>query len=220
MIRLALLVLSALCIFSITGATPARAIARSKYTKPHSLGDSYTFDPRDGWQSFNASNPQYKHRREPAKKDAPEKKPAVSNLLSIPQAIKAAFNGLRGEGPSESTIITWYTGHDLLNPSCWANTPWAPTDSSFVCALTLDGWQNKPECLSFLQMCNGPEKCVFVRVVDSCAGCAPGSRHVDMTKDSFSQLAPLETGTATVMARPATPPTDIWFEDLWGPEEK
>ncbi|KAJ7507699.1 hypothetical protein B0H11DRAFT_1968159 [Mycena galericulata] len=219
---LALCVLSVLSLPSIIGATAinhsssARAIAKTQYTKPHSLGDSYVFDSRHGWQSFNASNLHSKSRREPSK-DVLNKKPS-SGLMGLAQAIGTVINGLQGKGESKPVTITWYTGHDLLNPSCWANTAWAPTDMSFVCALTLEGWQNKFGCFSFIELCHGPTKCVFVRVVDTCAGCAAGTHHVDMTRGSFSQLADPEQGSLTVMARPATNPEE-WFEDLWGPKE-
>lgn len=66
-------------------------------------------------------------------------------------------------------------------------------------------------------MCNGPKKCVFVRVVDSCAGCAPGSKHVDLTKAAFSQLADLNEGVLNVQMRLSSGP-DTWYEDLWGPK--
>jgi len=57
-------------------------------------------------------------------------------------------------------------------------------------------------------VCNGPTKCVFVRVIDSCAGCAEGTRHVDVTKAAFSQLADLATGILQVQMRHATKPMD------------
>ena len=69
-----------------------------------------------------------------------------------------------------------------------------------------------------MTVCNTPKKCIFVRVVDSCAGCAPGSKHVDLTKAAFSQLAELNEGVLTVQMRMATEPKD-WYEDLWGPQE-
>ena len=59
-------------------------------------------------------------------------------------------------------------------------------------------------------MCNSPKKCVFVRVVDSCAGCASNSKHVDLTKAAFSSLADLDKGLLTVQMREATDPTDGW----------
>ncbi|KAJ7179224.1 hypothetical protein C8R46DRAFT_630972 [Mycena filopes] len=228
--RLASLALFAFCIVSlpaIAGAsainsTSSREIARSKYTQAHSLGDdSYTFDPRDGWQTFNASNLQYKYRREPSNNSNKSPKKQNSMLQSLTTAFSAlksgVLYGLKGIGkPQKGVIITWYTGHDLLNPSCWANTRWAPTDASFVCALTLQGWVEKPQCFSFLELCNSPEKCIFVRVVDTCAGCAAGSKHVDLTRSAFSKLARLDEGTMMVQYRQASEPT-VWFEDLWGP---
>jgi expansin (peptidoglycan-binding protein) len=56
------------------------------------------------------------------------------------------------------------------------------------------------------KVCNGPTKCVFVRVVDSCAGCAAGSQAVDLTKAAFSQLADINEGRLEVQMRSATTP--------------
>jgi rare lipoprotein A (peptidoglycan hydrolase) len=85
---------------------------------------------------------------------------------------------------------------------------------------------SKPKCFQFLEctpfrlavratstnsvvvVCNGPEKCVFVRVVDSCAGCAKGTSHVDLTKAAFSRLANLDKGVLQVEMRPATEPAN------------
>lgn len=90
----------------------------------------------------------------------------------------------------------------------------------------MEGWANRPKCFDFLEcqsplfcsiartyirsVCNGPtKKCVFVRVVDTCAGCAPGSKHVDLTRAAFRQLANLDVGILTVKFRRATKP-DGW----------
>lgn len=61
-----------------------------------------------------------------------------------------------------------------------------------------------------VSVCNGSSKCIFVRVVDTCAGCKKGSKHVDLTKAAFSQLADLDTGKLTVQMRMATTPLD-WY---------
>ena len=74
-----------------------------------------------------------------------------------------------------------------------------------------------PPLIIGLAVCNGPTKCVFVRKVDTCAGCAPGSHHVDLTKAAFTQLADLSEGVLNVQMREASDP-DEWFEDLWGPQ--
>jgi len=63
----------------------------------------------------------------------------------------------------------------------------------------------------YVSVCNTPQKCVFVRVVDSCAGCAIGSKHVDLTKAAFSQLAKVDEGILTVQMRMATEP-EQWYE--------
>lgn len=58
-------------------------------------------------------------------------------------------------------------------------------------------------------VCNTPKKCVFVRVVDSCAGCKKGSKHVDLTQAAFKELASLDEGLLQVQMRQATDP-DGW----------
>ncbi|KAF9469099.1 hypothetical protein BDZ94DRAFT_571566 [Collybia nuda] len=226
--------------FHVSAATnpiTSNTISRSKYMRAHSLGENYSFDPRDGWQTVNTTNLEYKYRRnadftelslEHEKEGGnvgngrDKKNKQIESKLglgSLGGVIANVWAGLKGIGKSEAATITWYTGHDLKNPSCWANGNWAPTDQSFACALTLEGWHDRPQCFKFLELCNTPKKCVFVRVVDSCAGCAAGSRHVDLTKAAFKQLADLEQGKLTVQFRVATEPTG-WFEDLWGPKQK
>lgn len=49
-----------------------------------------------------------------------------------------------------------------------------------------------------------------MRVVDSCAGCAKGSKHVDLTQAAFKELADLDTGLLTVQMRQATDP-EGWY---------
>ncbi|KAI1796289.1 hypothetical protein LXA43DRAFT_1178275 [Ganoderma leucocontextum] len=291
-----------------------RMALERRYTTPHSLGDNYVFDPRDGWQTVNTTNLLYKYQRrtitkhasyEPdpddhsddsgdtllrseagkqprgythgtggtdlaasenrdhahtngtgrmklvrrarksqsgskapkstskskskpkskskdlkpvstnnAKKDILDGASTQNGLLN---SFKKVFQSIRPLGKPEPVTITWYTGHDLDNPSCWSNPTWAPTDKSFAAALTLVGWESKPECFKFLELCNTPQKCVFARVVDSCEGCAQGSKHVDLTKAAFQNLADLDEGLLTVQMRQATDPLDGWFEELWGP---
>ncbi|KAI9063134.1 hypothetical protein FKP32DRAFT_1592606 [Trametes sanguinea] len=132
--------------------------------------------------------------------------------------LSKVVSSIKGIGKPEPVTITWYTGHDLLNPSCWDNTDWHPTDASFAAALTMEGWTTKPKCFKFLELCHSAKKCAFVRVVDSCAGCAKGSKHVDLTKAAFTSLADLNEGMLTVQMRPATDPEDGWLENLWGPK--
>ncbi|KAL0070856.1 hypothetical protein AAF712_002077 [Marasmius tenuissimus] len=139
--------------------------------------------------------------KKPAKPKTIPKLKAESILEPVAGSSGKKF---RTSGEAEPVTITWYTGNDLLRPSCWANEIWTPTDSSFVCAVTLEGWKEKPQCFKFLELCNGPEKCIFVRVVDTCAGCTKGSKHVDLTKAAFSALASLDEGRLdNIQMRPA-----------------
>ncbi|KAH0587458.1 hypothetical protein J132_08553 [Termitomyces sp. J132] len=198
----------------------AAATARSRYSEAHSLGKDYEFDPRDGWQTIKATDLSYKYPRNSTSvnKGLTEKRNAISKLGAIGDIASHVWKGMKGIGKLEKVTITWYTGHDLKNPSCWAQGGWSPTDKSFACATTLHGWHDRPKCFEFLEVCNGPKKCVFVRVVDSCAGCKEGSHHIDLTRAAFCQLADPDTGKLTVQYRPATPPADCdWREELWGP---
>ena len=133
-------------LFSVSQAarfgTP-EVLSEMMYSRAHSLGNNYTFDESHGWEPVHVSNPRY--RRSLPGSDAantslpyPEaglpslvskrtKKPSLADTLV--HTINSAWNGLRGLGRSEKVKITWYTGQDLENPSCWAEPTWAPTVS-------------------------------------------------------------------------------------------
>lgn len=78
------------------------------------------------------------------KKGGPKKAFSASSVGGLVKGVtNSVFKGLKGIGKQEQVKITWsvdfvllimlrlisrrYTGHDLQNPSCWANTEWAPT---------------------------------------------------------------------------------------------
>ncbi|RPD67062.1 hypothetical protein L226DRAFT_608312 [Lentinus tigrinus ALCF2SS1-7] len=235
-----------------------RMALERRYSTAHSLGENYTFDPRDGWETVNTTNLAYKYNyprgdgdtvsdldvdgdylddtagngydngtlvarakkttRTKAKKKAAKTSGGSTASKLLKGGLDKVMSSFKGIGKPEPVVITWYTGHDLLNPSCWSNPTWAPTDKSFAAALTLDGWTNKPKCFKFLELCHTPQKCVFVRVVDSCAGCAKGSKHVDLTQSAFKEMADLDVGILQVQMRPATDPSDGWLKELWGPK--
>lgn len=109
-------------------ASSVRAITESKYSTAHSLGGGYIFDPRDGWQSINVTNLQYKYRRQPkldfddsqaddysaieSRSKKPKKTPQKAhNKTSLGSAITGVVNGvlkgLKGVGKPEPVIITW-----------------------------------------------------------------------------------------------------------------
>lgn len=289
--QLVSLVVLTLATALVLAPSPARAFdpraynsLEAHYARAHSLGDNYQFDPRDGWQTVNATNLQYKYSgdhgdpddereddwEDDAKgSDALEKraskksksKPKLTNnskskskpksksvnpksaASKVTSSIKKIVDSMKGTGNSEPVTITWYTGHDLENPSCWSNPSWAPTVRYMYAhaSLYIDFCLGRVFCMRFdsgrldhqtqvLQIprtqvvvfqlhdeylidyfvvCNSPKKCVFVRVVDSCAGCAKGSKHVDLTQAAFKELADLDTGLLTVQMRQATDP-DGW----------
>ena len=117
------------CLVFATQSSSARAVSESKYTRAHSLDDNYSFDPRDGWYSINATNLQYKYRRqeEPdlhprsnsrlknrSKKKANKKKAnnAPNNKGGLGRVIAGVvagvWAGLKGLGKPEPVTITWY----------------------------------------------------------------------------------------------------------------
>lgn len=115
------------------------------------------------------------------------------NLLDLPGRIT---NSLARRSNTMRVIITWYTGHDLLNPACFPDSAnWAPTDKSMAAAVTID-WPGKPKCGSFvkIQHATNPDKKIIVRIVDSCGGCAAGSPHIDLTIGAFKKLYDLDVG--------------------------
>ena len=110
-------------------SSSARAVFESKYTKAHSLGNNYSFDSRDGWQSINVTNLQYKYRREegpdldltsdlrgnsPSLENRSKKKKAHTAPHStgglgkaIAGVVGNIWKGLKGLGNPEPVIITW-----------------------------------------------------------------------------------------------------------------
>lgn len=97
------------------GPSLPRAITESRYITAHSLGDGYVFDPRDGWQSANVTNLQYKYGRslgiEEVAGSAALKKKKTSTLgdtiSMVAGSLKTALQGLRGLGKPEDAVITW-----------------------------------------------------------------------------------------------------------------
>ncbi|KAG6902305.1 hypothetical protein C0995_001915 [Termitomyces sp. Mi166 len=180
--------------------TLAAVTVRSRYSEAHSLGRDYKFDPQDGWKTITATDLSYKYpgNSTSADKRSTEKRNTASKLSigDITGKLSDIWKGMKGFGELEKVTITWYTGHDLKNPSCWAQGDWSPTDKSFACATTLHGWDDRPKCFEFLEY--------------SCAGCKKGSRHIDLTRAAFRAIADLDEGIMDVQYRKATPP-DKWL---------
>jgi hypothetical protein len=106
-------------------SSSARAVSESKYTKAHSLDNNYSFEPRDGWQSINVTNLQYKYRREePDLDDLRGNSPSLENRSKkkkvhaahhstgglgqvIAGVVADIWKGLKGLGKPEPVTITW-----------------------------------------------------------------------------------------------------------------
>jgi hypothetical protein len=109
------------------------AVSKSKYGRAHSLGDSYQFQPRDGWQNVNVTNLQYKYPRfntpdsnqqgspfekrgnqkstQSQKKDPtkPTHKGEGEDALggTLKHILGGVWNGLKALGQPEPVTITW-----------------------------------------------------------------------------------------------------------------
>ncbi|KAG8719845.1 hypothetical protein FRC08_001847 [Ceratobasidium sp. 394] len=142
------------------GDRPAETGGAPNYPRSHAYGSSYSFSSRDGWETVPVTNLPYKYdnatgtqAKPPPRRQRSGVKRAVGDLLgaTTSHALGATWNNVKGAGKSQDVTITWYTGEDLQNPSCWPESDWAPTDASFACALTLEGWTTKPSCFKFLE---------------------------------------------------------------------
>lgn len=113
------------CVLAATNPVTSNTISRSKYTRAHSLGDNYNFDPRNGWETVNITNLEYKYRRNAGfanssleiehekrndddEKDERKKlsKPKLG-LGNLGGVIANVWAGLKGIGKPETATITW-----------------------------------------------------------------------------------------------------------------
>lgn len=126
------------------------------------------------------------------------------------------------KGATIHTKITWYTGHDLLNPYCAQKSGWTPTDDSLVIAVT-QVWKLRPKCGDFMELVVVDKhdgqvgKSVVARVVDLCGGCAPEVPHADLSKAAFTRLFNLDVGMVSGLAMRRVPPPKKWSVNLYGP---
>ena len=123
---LAAFILSPSLVFAAQSSS-VRAVFESKFTRAHSLGNNYSFDPRDGWQSINATNLSYKYRRqeeldlagdlrgdslslESRTKKKVQTTPHHTGDLGqvIGGVVSGIWKGLKGLGKPQPVTITWY----------------------------------------------------------------------------------------------------------------
>jgi len=124
-----------------------------------------------------------------------------SGEINWPRSWDEVNNGIqlvkrkaKAKAKSWSSVLTWYTGHDLLYPSCCDRSGFTPTDKSMIAAVT-EIWSGKPACGTYVQIRpKGSKKSIVVRVVDTCAGCPKQKPHFDLTKTAFSKLMSLDIG--------------------------
>jgi hypothetical protein len=81
-------------------------------------------------------------------------------------------------------------------------------------------WPGKPPCGSFVRIHHGTKKSksIVVRIVDTCAGCASGSAHLDLTKAAFEKLYDQDVGMVEGLKAKVIPcPSKVeqdWNDDV------
>ncbi|EGG07491.1 uncharacterized protein MELLADRAFT_105838 [Melampsora larici-populina 98AG31] len=143
------------------------------------------------------------------------KSPDAEDIVkSVKKASSQIGDVMKGE--TIKTVITWYTGHDLLNPFCGRESKWAPTDESLVIAVT-QKWNLRPACGEFFEISVAGGKSVVARVVDLCGGCKPEVPHADLSKAAFTKLFDLDVGFVSGLNMRKVDPPKQWNEKLYGP---
>ena len=97
-----------------------RAALASQYSKTHSLGTSYEFNPRDGWQTVNVTNTlhQARHPHKPSLYDTDHvnipdlerrrtKKATIPRKHSSNQPLGAVGKTIKFIGNVINVVITW-----------------------------------------------------------------------------------------------------------------
>ncbi|PLW30279.1 hypothetical protein PCANC_23356 [Puccinia coronata f. sp. avenae] len=176
------------------------------------------------------NNKKHPHRfiqfRRSSKKNQPKQIKSLSASNDLEQSL---FNPTHPQldvmkGAIIQTKITWYTGHDLLNPYCAQKSGWTPTDNSMIIAVTQE-WKQRPKCGDFFELTVVDKhsgqvgKSVIARVVDLCGGCAPQVAHADLSKAAFTKLFNLDVGVVSGLAMRKVAPPKKWNKDLYGPRK-
>lgn len=99
-----------------------RTVSELRYSRAHSLGDNYQFEARNGWESVNITDLQYKYASsiEESGSTATEegslearsgkKKPNIPLGISntVKHTLDQVWKGLKGIGQLEKVKITWF----------------------------------------------------------------------------------------------------------------
>ena len=94
--------------FMASAASVARhsdADLKRFYSRTHSLGDNYNFNPRE-WQTVNVTDLDYKYSGSRNRKRASSSNSAEGG--SVSHLIDDVWNGLKGIGSTSNVVITWF----------------------------------------------------------------------------------------------------------------
>jgi expansin (peptidoglycan-binding protein) len=119
---------------------------------------------------------------------------ACSSSTDIPEG--EVIDGIKALTDFKSGIATWYyadgSGHCGFDKS--------PQDMD-VAAMDMPEFNNTAMCGACAEV-EGPQGTVRVRIVDSCPECPAG--HLDLSKEAFAKISPVEAGRVTTRWRLVT----------------
>ncbi|WP_224244505.1 expansin EXLX1 family cellulose-binding protein [Hyalangium gracile] len=117
----------------------------------------------------------------------------VLTLAACSSSSEEIYGEIRALGDFRGGIATWYdatgAGHCGYDAS--------PNDMD-VAAMNAPEFSNSAVCGSCAEV-EGPQGTVRVRIVDSCPECASG--HLDLSKQAFAKIAPINDGRVTTQWR-------------------
>ncbi|KAK0547547.1 hypothetical protein OC846_004802 [Tilletia horrida] len=129
------------------------------------------------------------HNKHPHSSKTKNKDESDSNDVYDDSSSSGSGSG-SGSHSGSKAKITWYAGHQLLNPACGGPTP---TDDSLIAAVNRHSpFASCGDVIKLRSPKNG--RSVTVKVVDWCDTCSPNDPWFDLTKGAFEKIADLEIG--------------------------
>lgn len=83
---------------------PARATGMHKYTRPHSYGNNYAFDQRDGWQTANLTEFRHTHVNESRSHND---RALLEERSGLDKQVKDLLGLMKGVGSWTRVTTTW-----------------------------------------------------------------------------------------------------------------
>ncbi|CAG8690873.1 8306_t:CDS:2 [Dentiscutata erythropus] len=144
----------------------------------------------------------------PKNKSPVQNAPATQNPPTTPNAKNTPETQSNPNAPSTPDVhTTFYKDNQLLNAACYGRNglkPYNAKPTDYIAAIHMSDFEMCFKCIQ-VKNCE-TNKTTTVKVIDKCAGCAPGC--IDLTQTAFKCLAPLDQGVINIAWRPITCPAD------------